>query len=386
MIEDGGRGPRSLRSGSRDGRCIEVAIVGGGVAGLSAAALLAPHARVILLEREALLSSHASGSNAAIHRPLEHDAASARLAQRSRELLAELVGDGVLERTGLCLVSQSPEPVDALVRSAHEAEVRYERLERAALERAVPWLCRGQVEHGILLLDGGVLDLHRLTSGLAARARAHGAVLRTAAEVAEVEYASGTRRVCGVRLRDGERIRAQHVVIAAGAWSASLGGVIGMPLPLTPVRRHLVQLRAALPVRGPQPVLWRLEDEVYFRPESGGILSSPCDERVWPAEIPQTDPSALLLLAQKLERTAPALASAAVQRAWACLRTFAPDRELAIGSDPRAEGLHWLCGLGGRGMSVAPAAAEILARQLLSPEVQVSRAPWSIARLLPPRA
>jgi glycine/D-amino acid oxidase-like deaminating enzyme len=48
--------------------------------------------------------------------------------------------------------------------------------------------------------------------------------------------------------------------------------------------------------------------------------------------------------------------------------------------------LHWLCGLGGRGMSVAPAAAEILARQLLSPEVQVSRAPWSIARLLPPRA
>jgi D-arginine dehydrogenase len=364
---------------------IEVAIVGGGVAGLSAAALLAPHARVTLLERESLLSSHASGSNAAIHRPLEHDVASARLAQRSRELLAELVGDGVLDRTGLCLVSGSAEPVNALVRAADAANVRYERLERAGLERAVPWLERGQVEHGILLLDGGVLDLHRLTSALARRARDHGAQLRTNADVAAVEYVTNTRRVCGVRLRDGELVRAQHVVIAAGAWSAGLGDVIGMPLPLTPMRRHLVQLRAAVPVRAPAPVLWRLEDEVYFRPESGGILCSPCDERAWPAEVPQNDPSALLMLAQKLERTAPALASAAVQRAWACLRTFAPDRELAIGADPRAQGLHWLGGLGGRGMSVAPAAAEILTQQLLAPKFQVSPGPWSIARLLPPR-
>lgn len=364
---------------------MEIAIVGGGVAGLSAAALLAPHARVTLLEREPLLASHASGSNAAIHRPLEHDAASARLAQRSRELLRELVGD-VLDRTGLCLVSDAAEPVDALVRAADEAEVRYERLQRSALERAVPWLSRGQVEHGILLLDGGVLDLHRLTSGLAQRARAHGGLLRTAADVAEVEYAPGTRRVCGVRMRDGERVRAQHVVIAAGAWSAGLGELIGMPLPLVPMRRHLVQLRAASAVSARAPVLWRLEDEIYFRPESGGMLCSPCDERAWPAELPHSDPAALLTLAQKLERTAPALANASVQRAWACLRTFAPDRELAIGADPRAEGLHWLCGLGGRGMSVAPAAAEILARQLVTANASVSAAPWSIARLLPRRA
>jgi len=362
---------------------IEVAIVGGGVAGLSAAALLAPHARVTLLEREPLLSSCASGQNAAIHRPLEHDAESARLAARSRQLLAELVGEGVLDRTGLCLVSQYAEPIDALQRTADEAAVRYERLDRAGLEAHVPWLRRGQVEHGLLLLDGGVLDLHRLTSGLAARAREHGAELRCSAEVAEVEYGADGRQVAGVRLQSGERILAQHVVIAAGAWSAGLSHVIGMPLPLAPLRRHLVQLRAADPQRAAQPVLWRLEDEVYFRPESGGILCSPCDESEWPAEPPPSDPAALLSLAQKLQRTAPQLERATVQRAWACLRTFAPDRELAIGADPRAQGLHWLCGLGGRGMSVAPAAAEWLVKQLLDAQAPIPAA-WSIARLVSP--
>jgi D-arginine dehydrogenase len=144
-----------------------------------------------------------------------------------------------------------------------------------------------------------------------------------------------------------------------------------------------VQLRAPSTLVQAQPVLWRLEDEVYFRPESGGILASPCDELAWPAQTPTSDPAALQLLGQKLERTAPLLAHAQVQRAWACLRTFAPDRELVIGADPRLSGLHWLCGLGGRGMSVAPAAAELLAQQIVRANVETHSARFSVERLLP---
>jgi glycine/D-amino acid oxidase-like deaminating enzyme len=46
------------------------------------------------------------------------------------------------------------------------------------------------------------------------------------------------------------------------------------------------------------------------------------------------------------------------------LRTFAPDRELVVGNDPRLRGLSWLGGLGGRGMGVALGAGELLARVL----------------------
>jgi D-arginine dehydrogenase len=189
--------------------------------------------------------------------------------------------------------------------------------------------------------------------------------------------------VTGVRLANAECIGASSVVIAAGAWSAGLGRSLGLDLPLTPRRRHLVQLRnVGDTVVDAQPVVWRLEDEVYFRPESRGALASPCDETVWQAETPPSDPAALDLLAQKLERTAPALAQAEVQRAWACLRTFAPDRELVIGADPRTEGLHWLCGLGGRGMSVAPAAAELLTQELLCAGTNTQTTRFAVSRLL----
>lgn len=363
----------------------DVIIVGGGVAGLSAAALLAPHVRVLLLEREPLLASHASGANAAIHRPLEHDAFSARLARRSRELLRELCGDSVLDGSGLLLVSQHAEPIELLAREAAAEQLHSRVLAQAALTQRVPALGAGQIAHGLLLIDGGVLDLHKLISSLAARARESGALLRTAAEVAQLERAGHEQRISGVRLASGQRISAAVVVIAAGAWSAGLGAALGLDLPLTPLRRHLVQLRNPPGVAASaQPVVWRLEDEVYFRPESGGLLASPCDETAWSADTPVNDPAALTLLAQKLERAAPGLVQAQVQRAWACLRTFAPDRELVIGADPRAPGLHWLSGLGGRGMSVAPAAAELLTQQIVHGQVSSAAARFGIGRLLEP--
>ena len=66
-------------------------------------------------------------------------------------------------------------------------------------------------------------------------------------------------------------------------------------------------------------------------------------------------------LAGKLGRLAPGLEFASVRRAWACLRTFAPDRVLVAGADPAVEGLFWLAGLGGSGMTIGVAAAEVVA-------------------------
>ncbi len=87
-----------------------------------------------------------------------------------------------------------------------------------------------------------------------------------------------------------------------------------------------------------RPSWWRVDSPVYFRPEAGGILASPCDETPWEPGIPETSPAALESLASKLSELAPALANARVQRSWACLRTMAEDREPVIGSDPRVQG------------------------------------------------
>lgn len=351
----------------------DVVVIGGGVAGLSVACALAmrdPSVRVLLLEREALLTSHASGHNAAIFRPLEHDATSAWLARRSLGLLAALAADSepeVLSRTGLLLPSADLAAVQALAEHARAQNVAHELLARDALVRLEPTLAGGEASSALFLPDGGVLDLHALSARLQRGARSAASMeLRTQAQVARIELSSDApKRVASVVLQDGARIDTGAVVIAAGAWSAGLGETAGALVPLLPMRRHLVVLRpSAARVDAARPVVWRLDDEVYYRPESGGLLASPCDVTPSAAGVPTSDPAALDLLAQKLKRLAPSLADAKVQRAWACLRTFAPDRELVAGPDAEIAGLHWLSGLGGRGMSVAPAAGELVARRI----------------------
>ncbi len=347
----------------RSSTSADVIVVGGGVAGLSVTAALAGQARVLLLERESLLASHASGHNAAIYRPLEDDQTSAWLAQRSLWWLSDLVGTQVLSRTGLLLASSDPERTRKLAQRAVEQGVAHEWLDRAELHAAEPALQGGEASSALCLPGGGVLDIHALTTGLTQRARERNAVIRTGACVQRVCVEQG--RVRGVVLEDGTQLTAAAVVLCAGAWAGGLGLTCGVDEGLVPLRRHLVLLRTEAATRATQPVLWRLEDEVYFRPESGGLLASPCDEAESAACVPTADPAELIALARKLERFAPGLSKSAVQRSWACLRTFAPDRELVAGPDPRVAGLHWLAGLGGRGMSVAPAVGELLAQVLL---------------------
>ena len=110
----------------------DVIIVGGGVAGLSAARVLAEKkVRVLLLEREPRLATQASGNNAAIFRPFEHEAASALLPRRSRQLLDGWFGPTLLEITGLVLVSHAADPVSRLAAAARSGGVAHSEIGRA---------------------------------------------------------------------------------------------------------------------------------------------------------------------------------------------------------------------------------------------------------------
>jgi D-arginine dehydrogenase len=370
----------------RSGPGTDAIIVGGGVAGLSAARALAEkRLRVLLLEREPQIATQASGNNAAIFRPLEQDAASAELPRRSRQLLEQWFGPSLLERTGLVLVSEAAAEVERLVAAAVSGGVAHQPLDEVQLRSLAPSLAGGEARHAVLLSEGGVLDVPAFTSGLAAQARGFGAELRTNVAVRELTHEHG--RITGVMLADGTCVSAGCVIVAAGAWNGSLGEASGAALPLVPLRRHLIELRTRTDITASEPVVWRLEHEVYYRRQGSGVLASPCDETQSSLSVATTapvssDPNAPAALNEKLQRIAPALSNGSIVRAWACLRTFARDRELVAGSDPRVQGLYWFGGLGGRGMSVAPAAAEWLAASVVGEPLPPRAAALSPARLL----
>lgn len=340
-------------------RC-DALVIGGGVAGLSAAWQLArAGVRPLILEREALPCTHSSGRNAAIFRHAEPLAELCRLALRSRDLLDEVTGSSAwLDVTGALYVAPQAGAIEALERSAAAAGVRLLRLDAREARERQPSLAGGDAAFALYSIDDGVIDLHAVTQALSREARALGATLSLQAPVERILVEND--RVHGVVLANGERLFADVVVVAAGAWAAELGHHAGAPLPLRPLRRHLALLEGDA-LRGfTGPIVWRIVEDVYFRREGNGVLASPGDEEPFAPCVPPSDPEALSLLGHKLASLAPSLSDVTVRRAWACLRTFAPDRNLVVGRDPRVKGLAWLAGLGGHGMTLATAAAELL--------------------------
>jgi D-arginine dehydrogenase len=358
-----------------------IIVIGGGVAGLASAWQLSELGvkDILLLEAEPLLATHASGRNAAIFLPLEESLSAVWLAARSRDLLDARLGTSWLWAQGITLVSADEDALDELRFAARRFGVFHERRVHGPLQAALPILREGAVRYGVHLPLGGVIDVHHVLSSLQRFAQRNGVRIERGVRVRSIASRSG--RVEGVVCEDGRSIQCERVVIAAGAWAARLGREAGAALKLTPLRRHLVQLAGDDLPGWQTPTVWRVDEPVYFRPEAGGILASPCDETPWEPCVPPTDPSALEVLADKLTELAPRLAHARVQRAWACLRTFADDRELAIGEDPRLRNLYWLAGLGGRGMSCGVAAGELLARTMLGLSHPLAR-PLSVARLI----
>ncbi|MBI4957509.1 MAG: FAD-binding oxidoreductase [Myxococcales bacterium] len=354
----------------------EVCVVGGGIAGLAVAWALARRGEgdVRLFEREPLLATHASGRNAAIFRQLDADPVGLALGAATARGLETLPTKApALRRTGALYLSPVP-VLEALAATLAAHGVRHELVPRAALAGRSALLDGTDADGGLMLPDDGVLDIDALATALAEGARAGGARLELGRGVRAICVGAG--RVQGVELDDGTRVASPSVVLAAGAWSAALAAAAGVPLPLVALRRHLAQLEPERPVAPGGPVVWRLgEGETYLRPESGGLLASPCDEEPWvpgvpPAEpaIPPTAPEALERLALLLAPTTPGVASARVRRLWACLRTFAPDRGFVLGPDPRLTGLHWVAGLGGRGMSCCLGLGELGAALVLGEE------------------
>ena len=320
---------------------LELAIIGGGVAGLSLAYHLARAGQrgIVLLEREDQAGTYASGHNAAVARSLtgrpEHTALTVEGCRR----LAEV---GLLARTGGLLASVEPGPLDEFEAEAHRHGVVVTRGE------GIPLPGLRAAEH-LAIPGDGVIDIAGLLRTCADGARAGGVSLRFGCGVRGVQPTPE-----GFELdTDAGPLHARQLAIAAGAWAGELGAQAGSRLAFTPLRRTLVWSGAPHPQV--EPWAWWVDRPFYLRPESGGLLMCPCEEVAVPlpprGRQPETDPAVLDSLFTSLRELAPHLADRPVTRYWTGLRTFAPDRRFALGWDPWNPRLFWSAGLGGHGMT-----------------------------------
>jgi len=345
----------------------EIAIIGAGMAGASLAAELAPHARVVLIEAEAQPGYHSTGRSAAFWSETYGGPAVQPLTSASGPWLAsppgEISGQGFLgPRGGLHIAAASGRAaLDAMEAEFRGSGVRLDRLDRAGLEAAIPGLRPGW-DQGLAEPSCADIDVAALHAAYLKAARHRGARLVCDAEVHAIRREQARWRI---DTRAGP-IEADILVNAAGAWATPVAAMAGASrIEITPYRRTIVQLAIDPPAPATLPLVIDAEERFYFKPEAGGRLwLSPHDESpIDPCDVAPEELDVAIAI-DRLEKVA-GWRVLKRERAWAGLRSFAPDRAPIYGFDPRAEGFFWFAGQGGFGIQTAPAAAIIGAALLL---------------------
>ena len=208
------------------------------------------------------------------------------------------------------------------------------------------------VRSGLLIHDDFRLDNRQLVGALLEGCRQAGVQVQTGKAVHAVRVADN--RVQGVTLSDGERINGDAVLVAAGAWSASLGGVPG-ELRVRPVRGQMLAIVPSTPVS--TRVLE--SEDVYLVPrDDGRLLVGATVEDVGFAEANTADGTRRLL--DSAIELVPALGSAPIVEMWSGLRPRTEDGDPIIGPDPETEGLYYATGHFRKGILLAPLTARIV--------------------------
>lgn len=345
----------------------DVLVIGGGIAGLSAGAAIAPEASVRVLEGEAQIGFHSSGRSATMLHYALGDALIRALTLASRPFFdspPEGFSDVPLGRRMAVLIHARDDERAAL--DALDADisrfVTLERLDAAGVHALCP-LLRPNAVHGIADPDGIRLDPHALLQGFARQLRRSGGELHTGARVAAIERRGSAWKVT---TEAGERFSAPVVVNAAGAWADRVAGLAGVqPIGLQPKRRTIITFDAP---PGTQleglPFAKTVGDELYFAPESGRLFACPMDEVPSDPCDAQPDEYEMALAAQRMEERTMVKVDRIHSR-WAGLRSFAPDKHPAVGFAAEADGFFWLAGQGGAGLQTSPAMSRIAASLIL---------------------
>lgn len=326
----------------------DIIVIGGGIAGISAAARLSAHAHVTLIEAETALGYHASGRSAAL---FEENYGCASVVALNRASAA--YHQPYLSPRGFLLLGRAGEDAAFDTDLADLASVEI-TLDEA--HKRVPVLS-DSITRAAFHSSAQDIDTDRMIQDFAKILRANGGQIITGKRVTEIEAGRTWSVMCG-----NDRFSADKLVNAAGAWADDIAKLAGIqPLGITPCRRSI----ARIPAPGGHnvsgwPIFFGVGETWYAKPDAGKLLVSPADEDpVEPHDAWADD----MVLAEGIDRYSQHVTEPVtrVETTWAGLRSFAPDRTLVLGPDAANPRFIWCAGQGGYGFQTAPAASQLVA-------------------------
>ncbi|HTW73034.1 MAG TPA: FAD-binding oxidoreductase [Acetobacteraceae bacterium] len=340
---------------------VDVTVIGAGIAGAAAAAALAADRRVALIEMEEAAGYHTTGRSAAVW-ILNYGPPDVRMLSGLSRAFFEAPPPGFAEvplmsRRAVVFLAPPSQQAELAAMLAEGKGLR--EIAIADLCRRIPALRPDYAAAAAIEEDAFDMDVSALHQGFLKQLRARGGVLALRHRAGRIERRNG---VWEVESNAGALFRAPVVVNAAGAWGDAVAAIAGVaPIGLAPCRRTAAIISSAQYDVAHWPLLNDVAHTWYARPEARTrLMVSPADETPMPPHDVQPDELDVAIGIDRMQQALD-IPVQRVERSWAGLRTFTPDRSLALGWERDAKGFFWSVGQGGYGIQTSPAAGQLVA-------------------------
>lgn len=352
---------------------MRIAVIGGGIAGASAAYSLVHHPakpEVVLLEAEQQLGHHTTGRSAAQY--IENYGARAirPLTKASRSFFErppeEYCDQPLLSLQPILTLGRAGQEaaIDGLLAAGTAINPDISEITPAEAGRLVPAVRVDQFTRAVIEPHSSDIDVAELLQCFVRGFKAAGGTVSTSKRVdaATPNPGPGSRGDHGWQLEttDGT-VGADVVVNAAGAWGDVVAETAGMqPVGLTPMRRTAFMVASRWDDSASWPMIADVDLDWYVKPDGVQFLCSPAEEN--PSEPTDARPSEIdVAIAIDRINAATTLDIRSVRSSWTGLRTFVADRAMVLGPDPEAPSFVWCVGQGGTGIQTSPAAGRLVA-------------------------
>jgi len=349
----------------------EVVIIGGGVMGTSTAYHLARQGvkDVVLVEKEPFFGIMSTGQCAGGIRHQFSSEINIRLSLESIRMLErfpEEMGQEVdLRFTGYLFLLTHEEDVAAFrenVALQHALGVMTHWLEPDEIARLVPLMNLEGVLAGTFYERDGLCDPSSVVQGYVTNARRLGARLFTDTEAMGIRTAGG--RITAVETNRGV-IQTPVVVNACGAWAPQIGRMVGVDIPIQPIRRQIVVTTPIPEVPPDFPFVIFFREALYFHREGEGLLTGKSNPNETPGYKLAVDPDWELVHMEEAMTRLPILEKAGLLSHWAGLYEVTPDAHPILGRIPTVEGFYVMAGFSGHGFMHGPIVGQLMAEEIL---------------------
>jgi sarcosine oxidase subunit beta len=230
--------------------------------------------------------------------------------------------------------------------------------------KMVPQVRSEDIVGGAFCSTDGFVDPYSVMTGFALRALDQGAEIVCNAMVTGIDR--DAKGILAVRSTQGT-VATRTVVCAAGAWSAQVGKMVDIDLPVQPLRRMLVPTEPFDRISRASPMTVDMATGFHFRPEGLGLLMAWNDPDEQPGFNTNFDRSFIEKILTRGVHRFPVLEEAEVNpsRAWAGLYEMTPDHHPILGKVPGVEGFYVATGFSGHGVMHSPATGKIMADLIL---------------------